>query len=68
MKPMQATVLDFDPDRGDGHVVFDDGRALPFSSAVFAASGLRLLRAGQRVRVEVSADGEIGALTILTLP
>jgi hypothetical protein len=65
---MQATVLDFDPAGRGGRVVFDDGHPERFDAAAFAASGLRLLRPGQRVRVEKSDDGRIRSLTILTLP
>ena len=65
---MQATVLTFDIAAGSGTVVLDDGTALPFSPSVFAASRLRLLRPGQRVRIRLSPAREIDALTILTLP
>lgn len=64
---MHATVLDFDPDRQAGHVVFDDGRSAPFDRAAFAAGGLRLLRSGQRVRVELAPSGDVRMLTIATL-
>ncbi|MDX6308790.1 MAG: hypothetical protein QOI06_1836 [Nocardioidaceae bacterium] len=64
---MQATVLTFDPATRSGAVVTDDGRRVPFDEASFAAGGLRLLRPGQRVRANVSAAGEIVALTIVTL-
>lgn len=64
---MQATVLRFDPADSSGAVVFDDGRALPFSGEVFLASGLRLLRPGQRLRISLGADGSIQSLTIATL-
>ncbi len=67
MKPMQATVLRFDPADCSGSVLFDDGRALSFSGEVFRASGLRLLRPGQRLRLGVAADGSIDSLTIVTL-
>jgi cold shock CspA family protein len=65
---MQATVLDFDASTTAGHIVFDDGHALPFEPAAFAASGLRLLRPGQRVRVELSDQGDVTSVTIATLP
>ena len=67
---MQGTVADFHPD-GSGRVLLDDGTPLPFDAAAFAASGLRLLRSGQRVRLEVAGDGDarrVVALTIATLP
>ncbi|KNX37627.1 cold-shock protein [Luteipulveratus halotolerans] len=54
---MQATVHTFDPDEGSGSVLMDNGRVLDFARAAFAASGLRHLRLGQRVSVEVGAQG-----------
>jgi hypothetical protein len=51
---VQASVHSFDPRTGDGSVLLDDGRRVPFEGAVFARSGLRLLRSGQRVTVELS--------------
>ena len=53
---MQASVHSFDPATGGGSVLLDTGRLLPFAPEVFDASGLRLLRLGQRVSVEVSAE------------
>lgn len=49
---MQASVHTFDPETGSGTVIGDDGRVWTFDSEVFAASGLRLLRVGQRLTVE----------------
>ena len=63
---MQATVATFDPDTGAGTVLLDDGRAVPFDGAAFAAGGLRLLRLGQRVRLEYSGD-RVVRVTIATL-
>jgi cold shock CspA family protein len=65
---VQATVFDFDERDGSGTVVLDDGERLSFGPAAFAASGLRLLRPGQRVRLEVSSVRDIERLTIVTLP
>lgn len=70
MSAKQGTVLTFDSEIGAGSVVLDTGEALTFSTEVFAASGLRLLRPGQRVRLQVSDDPDsrlISAITILTL-
>ena len=64
---MQGTVFSFDELTSSGTVVLDTGRRLDFASEVFAASGLRLLRLGQRVQIEVH-DDRITALTIITLP
>ena len=54
---MQATVHTFEPDELSGSVLMDNGRVLDFSRTAFAASGLRHLRLGQRVSVEVGAQG-----------
>jgi 2-phospho-L-lactate guanylyltransferase len=67
---MQATVSSFDPPTGSGAVLLDDGVELPFSATAFMPSGLRLLRPGQRVRIETAGEGadlEVRALQILTL-
>ena len=64
---MQATVATFDPDTGNGTALTDDGRRIAFDGAAFAAGGLRLLRPGQRVRMDV-ADGRVVRVTIATLP
>jgi cold shock CspA family protein len=63
----QATVSQFDDATGVGAVVYDDGEIAAFDAQAFARSGLRLLRPGQRVRVELTG-AEIVAVTILTLP
>ena len=49
---VQATVATFDPATGGGTVLPDDGRRIRFDGAAFAAGGLRLLRLGQRVRMD----------------
>lgn len=53
---MQASVHTFDLGTGAGSVLLDTGRLLPFDPAVFAASGLRHLRPGQRVSVDVTPE------------
>ena len=64
---VQATVATFDPATGCGTVLLDDGHRESFDGAAFAAGGLRLLRLGQRVRMEY--DGErVVRVTIYTLP
>ena len=71
MRTLQGTVLTFDPGSGAGSVLLDSGEALTFSAEVFAASRLRLLRPGQRVRLQVLDDRDnrqMSAITILTLP
>ena len=54
---MQASVHRFDPESGQGSLVLDDGVVVPFDAEAFARSGLRLLRVGQRLTVEVTGDG-----------
>jgi 2-phospho-L-lactate guanylyltransferase len=56
---MQASVHTFDLTSRSGSVLLDTGRRLPFDEEVFLASGLRHVRVGQRVSVEVEpADPE----------
>ena len=64
---MQGTVATFDPTGHSGTVLLDDGTVVPFPAAAFAASGLRLLRLGQRVRLDPAADGSITAVTLITM-
>ena len=63
---MQATVATFDPSTGTGTVLTDPGERLAFDADAFAAGGLRLLRPGQRVRLETAGD-RIVRVTIATL-
>ncbi len=65
---MQGTVATFDPETGSGTVLLDDGSQVEFSGQAFANSGLRLLRLGQRVRLERNESGELVRLTLPTLP
>lgn len=65
---MQGTVRHFDAHECSGDLLLDDGSVLPFGASAFEASGLRLLRLGQRVRVEMDGAGVVRRLTILTLP
>lgn len=65
---MQATVRSFDPRTRSGDVLLDDGSAMSFTARAFDASGLRLLRLGQRVRLRLADDGTVAFLTIATLP
>ena len=52
VRGMQGTVATFDAQTRSGTLLLDDGTELAFPAAAFDASGLRLLRLGQRVRVE----------------
>jgi cold shock CspA family protein len=60
-------VATFDPDTGSGTVLTDDGRRIPYGGDAFAAGGLRLLRPGQRVRLDTAGD-RVVRITIATLP
>jgi cold shock CspA family protein len=51
---MQASVHRYDDQNGSGSVLLDDGREIPFDAKVMDASGLRLLRPGQRVSIEMT--------------
>ncbi len=65
---MQATVRSYDPDTRSGTLLLDDGRPMEFDAAAFDAGGLRLLRLGQRVRLQTDGEGVITRITIATLP
>lgn len=56
IRAMQATVHSFDPETHTGSVLRDDGVRLSFDAHAFDDSGLRLLRTGQRLTVEVVDD------------
>lgn len=67
---MQATVRSFDPQTRSGTVLLDDGVELPYDAESFAEAGLRHLRLGQRVRVELAGEGaaaRVVSLGIYTL-
>jgi len=51
---MQASVHKYDDESGSGSVLLDDGREIPFEGSVLDASGLRHLRPGQRVSIQMS--------------
>ncbi|MFD9815291.1 MULTISPECIES: hypothetical protein [Streptomyces] len=64
---MQATAYTYDSDSRSGSVLLDDGTPVPFDAAAFDAGGLRLLRPGQRVRIETTGEGDALRITLLTL-
>ncbi|ARP72523.1 hypothetical protein LK07_25285 [Streptomyces pluripotens] len=64
---MQATAYTFDPDTHSGQVLLDDGTPVPFGTAAFDKGGLRLLRPGQRVRIETEGAGDGLRITLITL-
>ncbi len=65
---MQGTVATFDETTHTGTVLLDDGTPVEFAADAFAASGLRLLRMGQRVRLDRAGDGTITGLGLITFP
>ncbi|WP_323096892.1 2-phospho-L-lactate guanylyltransferase [Intrasporangium sp. YIM S08009] len=64
IRSMQATVHRYDPETRTGSLLRDDGVELTFGSPAFEASGLRLLRIGQRLTVDV-VDDVVVALRIV---
>ncbi|MGW0227522.1 hypothetical protein ACWDWO_04355 [Actinopolymorpha singaporensis] len=68
---MQATVRTYDPGSRAGTVLADDGVELPYDATALPG-GLRHLRIGQRVQVELTAPDEpatrVRSLHIYTLP
>jgi 2-phospho-L-lactate/phosphoenolpyruvate guanylyltransferase len=64
---MQATAFTYSQDSRSGSVLLDDGTPLPFDADAFDAGGLRLLRAGQRVRIETEGTGAERRITLVTL-
>jgi cold shock CspA family protein len=64
---MQATAYTYDPVSRSGQVLLDDGTPVPFDTAAFDAGGLRLLRPGQRVRIETEGTGTDRRVTLVTL-
>lgn len=68
---MQATVRTYNPVSRSGTVLLDTGEEVPYDAAAFDAGAVRLLRVGQRVRIEVTTDDfgpRVTYLTIATLP
>ena len=64
---MQATVRSFDPGTRAGTVLLDDGVELPYDAEAFRSGGLRLLRVGQRVRIELTGEAPARRVTFLTV-
>ncbi|MEV5958465.1 hypothetical protein AB0M11_32740 [Streptomyces sp. NPDC051987] len=64
---MQATAYTYDPETRSGQVLLDDGTPVPFDGKAFEAGGLRMLRPGQRVRIETEGAGEDLRATLVTL-
>jgi 2-phospho-L-lactate guanylyltransferase len=53
---VQANVHGFDERTGSGSVLLDDGVERGFDAEVFSRSGLRHLRVGQRVSVDIAGE------------
>ncbi|MFF7392621.1 hypothetical protein ACFZAE_29780 [Streptomyces scabiei] len=64
---MQATAYTYDPTTRSGQVLLDDGTPLPFDAPAFDAGALRLLRPGQRVRIETEGEADSLRITLITL-
>jgi len=70
---MQATAYTYDAETRSGSVLLDDGTPVSFDAPAFDAGGLRLLRPGQRVRIEVAGSegaegtGSTPRITLITL-
>ena len=65
---MQGTVADFDPVLRGGRMLLDDGTAVTYGAAAFDASGLRLVRSGQRLTIRVGPDGIVEAMGLPGVP
>jgi cold shock CspA family protein len=65
---VQATVRHYDEQTRGGDVLLDNGDVVEFEAAAFDRSGLRLLRLGQRVRLDIDGAGRVRSLTIATFP
>ncbi len=57
----------FDPVTRSGTVLLDDGTELGYDDPAFDLGDVRLLRVGQRVRIEVQDDGGVRRVTYLTI-
>jgi hypothetical protein len=64
---VQATVARFDPASASGDVVTDGGLLVPFGPEAFATSGLRHVRAGQRLTVAVDGSGTSAVVVSMRL-
>jgi cold shock CspA family protein len=61
---MQATVETYDPSTASGSALTDEGNRLEFDRAAVEGGHLRHLRPGQRVHVDLAADGTVTGLRI----
>jgi len=63
---VQATVSSFDASTRSGTVLRDDGRRVVFEADA-VATAVRLLRPGQRVRLDVDAADRVTRVRLLTV-
>ena len=62
---LQATVRTHDGESRTGTVLLDDGVELPYAATALDAGGLRFVRPGQRLWVEIAVSGrEVTAMSI----
>ncbi|MCK0111328.1 hypothetical protein MWU75_04145 [Ornithinimicrobium sp. F0845] len=64
---MQASLHTFDPGTTAGSVILDTGKVVPFAAEAFDASGLRHLRVGQRLSIELTGDPEVEGTSVSRL-
>lgn len=64
---MQGTVATYDAMTRCGVLLLDDGTELALPAPAFDASGLRLLRLGQRLQVETDGAGMVIHVTLPTM-
>jgi len=64
---MQGTVATFDPATGTASVLLDNGTSVEVPKAAFAASGLRLVRLGQRLRLQTDAEHRVIGVALVTM-
>jgi cold shock CspA family protein len=65
---MQGTVATYDAETLAGTILLDDGVRVEFDADAFRASGLRLLRFGQRVRLETDPADPSGRIIRIAIP
>ncbi|MEO6472807.1 MAG: hypothetical protein ABIR57_12555 [Aeromicrobium sp.] len=61
---MQATVETYEPTTASGSVLTDEGKRIEFGQAAIDGGHLRHVRPGQRVHIDVDADGVVTELRI----
>lgn len=64
---MQGTVKEFSEETRSGAVLLDDGTEVPVPASAFARSGLLKLQFGQRVRIEVTGEGDARHVSLITI-